>query len=374
MATLQLKLRCCCIIAFLLLTVAAYSQTTITGRVVNEKDDTPLPGASVYFNNTTIATTTNAQGNFQFETVRMLNTELVIYCSGYELMLYKPTARQVEGKRIVFKMMAKVTDSVKKLNLSDDDRQRLLTMFHYRVFGVTEESMGCSILNKNSIYFTRGDSPTTIRALADEPLAMMNNMLGYKIIFNLEEFEYDQANDKDYTIGYARFEDLGISKKWIRNRKNCYNGSSMHFYRSLVKHQLFEQGFGTFSKKIVNRKLPTKILIGDTSIMNVDSTVVAPLSAGDILYIDSSNELSIRAGRLIVQYYKNTAAQAFLTRHGTSFAGELNHGVETTIVFKEPQVGINYAGVLNDAESVIYSGYWLYEKLGNRLPFNYVSD
>jgi hypothetical protein len=343
--------------------------------VVDEKDDTPLAAASVYFNNTTIATSTNEKGEFQFETVRMPNTELVIYCPGYELMLYKPAARQVEGKRIIFKMTAKATDSVKKIKLKDDQRERLLTIFHYKVLGVTEEGLGCSILNRNNIYFTSGDSPGSIKVLADEPLIIMNNMLGYKIIFNLEEFEYDESTDKDYTIGFARFEDLGGSKKWLRNRKNCYEGSSLHFYRSLVKHQLYEQGFGTFSKKSVGRKLPVNISIGDAIITDTDSTVVEPLSAGDILYIDSSNELSIRiAGQLIVQYYKNTTAKVFLNPYGSIMAGNLDKGEESTISFKEPQVGINYAGVLNDAESVSYSGYWTYEKLGNKLPYNYVSD
>jgi hypothetical protein len=290
-------------------------------------------------------------------------------------MLYKPTARQVEGKRIVFKLRTKELVSINKPVLSAEVRKSFLYIFTKLFLGITEEASKSKIMNESVIYFGAGETKTSFKAYADSPLVIINNMLGYKIIFDLEDFSYDDSTGQDNFFGYARFEELGTDKKWIRNRKDCYNGSSMHFYRSLVKHQLYEQGFGTFSREIVKRKVPAKIPIGDTSIIDTDSTVVAPLAAGDILYIDSSNELSIKvSGSLIVQYYKNPTAKAFLTRYGAALAGDLDHGVESTILFSAPQVGINYAGVLNDAESVIYSGYWLYEKLGNRLPYNYVAE
>jgi hypothetical protein len=343
--------------------------------VVDEKDDTPLAAASVYFNNTTIATSTNEKGEFQFETVRMLNTELVIYCPGYEILVYKPNAQQVEGKRMVFKLRYKELVSVNKPVLSAEIRRSFLAVFSQVFLGNTEEASKCKIMNESVIYFGGGKTKTSFKAYADSPLVIINNMLGYKIIFNLEDLWYDDATGQNNFFGYARYEELAADKKWIRNRKDCYNGSSMHFFRSLVKHQLYEQGFGTFRREIVDRKLPAKITIGDTSITDIDSTVVEPMTAGDILYIDSTNELSIRVkGQLIVQYYKNPTAKAFLTRYGAPLAGDLDKGVESIILLKAPQVGINYAGVLDDAESVIYSGYWLYEKLGNRLPYNYVSD
>lgn len=55
-------------------------------------------------------------------------------------------------------------------------------------------------------------------------------------------------------------------------------------------------------------------------------------------------------------------------------SGFLPEGVESYIQFKGPLTGINYAGVLNDYNSVTYSGYWIYERLANTLPVNYKPD
>jgi hypothetical protein len=114
MPSITAKLRVYCFMALLLLSFATYAQTDLLGRVVDESDNVPLQDANVFFNNTTIGTETDEQGEFFFETVRMLNTELVIYCPGYELMVYKPNAKQVEGKRMVFKLRHKEAISGKK--------------------------------------------------------------------------------------------------------------------------------------------------------------------------------------------------------------------------------------------------------------------
>ena len=97
----------CSFILLLFIGFPAYTQTDITGRVVDEKDNSALANVSVYFNNTSIGTYTSKEGNFHFEGIRMLNTEMVISCPGYEILLFKPTANQLEGKRIIFKLHTK---------------------------------------------------------------------------------------------------------------------------------------------------------------------------------------------------------------------------------------------------------------------------
>jgi len=106
----------------------AFPQIDIVGRVVAETDDTPLPDASVYFNNTTIGTYTNEQGNFFFRALRLPGTELVVFCPGYELLVFKPIAGQVDGKRIVLKLHKNepLADSMVG---TDVTRKRLMSIF-----------------------------------------------------------------------------------------------------------------------------------------------------------------------------------------------------------------------------------------------------
>ena len=370
MTTLWTGSRWCCCILLLFFALPAYTQTNITGRVVDEKDNTPLEGASVYFNNTTISTYTTVDGDFHFEGIRMLNTEIVIYAPGYEVLVYKPTPKQIEGKRIVFKLHAKALEAVTKLPVKDTERF-FLGMFRQFFLGVTEEANTCEIVNEKSIYITQAESDNSFNICADTALVIINSWLGYKIIYNLEEFWYDYATGKPHFSGYARYEELGSATKWIKHRDKAYHGSKLHFYRSLVNHQLYEQGFEIFLMK----PLPdsTDLTLQPHFMITPEGCVVKaePLSAENILFIDSTNEISIKlADELWVQYNKNPVSKYFLIARG--FMDNLGiKGVESTIQFKKSPVGINYNGVLDDYTNIEYTGYWIYEKLANTLPLNY---
>ncbi len=374
MDTEPLKQLYFCFVALLLLSFTAYSQTDILGRVEDETNNMPLPNACVFFNNTSIGTNTNQQGEFYFETVRMLNTELVIYCPGYEPMVYKPNAQQVEGKRMVFRLRLKSFDPVNKPTLSSGLRRDFLAVFSRNLLGITEEANRSKIMNDSVIYFGAGETTTSFRAYADSPLVVINNMLGYKIIFLLEDFWYDDATGQNNFFGYAHYEELGSDKKFFKNRRNCYYGSTLHFYRSLVAHQLYNEGFGTFLVKTDSTKM-NGLNIGGMIIPVHDSTGLEPISDGDIMYIDSVNNFSIKVdGQLLVQYNQNTTAKNYLVEQDLFMSGFLPEGVESYIQFKGPLTGINYAGILNDYNSVTYSGYWIYERLANTLPVNYKPD
>src|SRR6188474_2433883 len=103
----SIKRHCFCNLILILFSIAAFTQSNIYGRVLDERDNAPLPGVSVYFNYTSISTNTNNQGDFQFEGIRMLGTELVIYSPGYEILVFKPTTAEVQGKKFVFKLKVK---------------------------------------------------------------------------------------------------------------------------------------------------------------------------------------------------------------------------------------------------------------------------
>ena len=73
----------------LLFNIAANAQINIAGKVLSEQTGLPVQGASVYFNNTSIGTNTNATGRFALQHSNVSNAELVISCVGYELLVFK---------------------------------------------------------------------------------------------------------------------------------------------------------------------------------------------------------------------------------------------------------------------------------------------
>lgn len=76
---------------------------------------------------------------------------------------------------------------------------------------------------------------------------------------------------------------------------------------------------------------------------------------------------------LLVQYGKAPSAKNYLSQKGWT-EGFLTKGVESYIRFNKSPIGISYAGVLSNATGIEFEGYWQYEKLANRLPYNYWPD
>ena len=82
MRALQIKWLYCYLLLLLFFYVPAYTQISINGIVVDAITNAPVANASIYFNNTTIATKTNQQGAFSFTSLNYITSELVISGSG----------------------------------------------------------------------------------------------------------------------------------------------------------------------------------------------------------------------------------------------------------------------------------------------------
>lgn len=361
----------CFLLLFLSLT--AFTQINIIGRVVDETDNGPIPKAVVYFNNTTISTITDQQGNFNLDNIQLVNTEMVIGCAGYELLVFKPTAGQITGKRIVAKLLKKIPQ--KKLLIFTDDfyRRRALDIFKENFMGITQEATKSTIENEQAIYFTGGNNKSSFSTEADTPIVIINTMLGYKMHLDLVSFWYDDLTGDNYLLGYVRYESLGNEKKWIKNRSDCYYGSSMHFYRALIANELYQQGYSTFL--IPPKMNASKMDDADVLAENLyERSRAVPVTAQQLLHIDSANNFSINVtGKLLVQYNKDPAAKKYLLKNSFT-EGALQKGVESYLQFKTAAIGLNSAGVLSDATSVAYTGFWQYERAANVLPINYMPN
>ncbi|WP_315816906.1 hypothetical protein [Paraflavitalea speifideaquila] len=85
-------------------------------------------------------------------------------------------------------------------------------------------------------------------AVADEPLIIENRALGYRIKYQLEDFIYNMSERTLLYVGYTLFEDMAadrnrIPRRWVVARKHAYEGSMMHFMRSLYTNKLDMDGF-----------------------------------------------------------------------------------------------------------------------------------
>src|SRR5262249_1640128 len=83
---------------------------------------------------------------------------------------------------------------------------------------------------------------------ATEPVIIENRALGYLLEYRLEEFIADYNTKIVGYFGYPFFRELTPKKEdqlrtWIEKRRAAYNGSMMHFMRSLYAGRSIAEGF-----------------------------------------------------------------------------------------------------------------------------------
>lgn len=345
--------------------ISCFAQVSISGKVVNDETGQPIAGASVYFNNTSIGTSSNSAGAFSFHGIDLLNTDLIVSCVGYDILVFKFNSATANGRHFVFRLRMKEEQLKEVLVLSDVQKRKWLDIFKRNFLGITEEATRSKILNEGDIYFTRGADKNTFNAYSDTPLVIMNRMLGYKVNFQLIEFSFNEYSGHTYFYGFTRYEELGDKKRWNRNRRKAYLGSTLHFFRALLKDKLREEGYDIYQVKNVEMK-------GSDSPM---SMAVSTTAAG-IVSADSARAGYFRVtvdGKLMVQYRKDPSTKTFL-RTKVMLEGNMPTGFRSFIAPVQNSFTLDANGVLDDPLSVEFSGYWVYERAANLLPYNYQPD
>lgn len=357
---------CSFILSLFFILQTATAQVSFTGKVIDENNDAAIPNATVYFNNTTIAAETNAQGEFSFHNIRFFNTDVVIISPGYELFAFKPAAAKMGSNKFVFKMRKKKAGSLPKDAMETANTPAYRQAFLQGLLGITNEAVQSTVSNFKDVYFDRDTSFEGFIATADTTLIVVNKLCGYKMYYNLVSFYYDTYTRQSYFSGYCHYESLADGSQFQTARNHCYFGSSQHFYRSLIANKLYQEGFGVFVKDTVpaaGARHPG------------DEDLYRPLTATQVLWIDSTNNYSIGIkDKLIIQYNNNPATKNYLRTVLEYIDGDLKKGIEASIEIKHAPVELTTIGVPVDDSELEYGGFWSYEKLANTLPLDYQPD
>ena len=120
--------------------------------------------------------------------------------------------------------------------------------FRDNFIGTGENASSCSIRNKDVLRFHFYKRSNRLSVTAAEPLLIENKALGYLLEYNLQEFVSDFNTNIVGFFGYPFFREMTPKKEsqqrtWIINRKNAYDGSMMHFMRSLYAGRSIAEGF-----------------------------------------------------------------------------------------------------------------------------------
>lgn len=225
----------------------------ISGKVIDHKGE-PLIGATIYIDGTTIGDVTDVNGAFSFEIKPEINAILIVSFVGYKtLYLENPSTNEP----YLFKLEEDISvlSEVKVYN-NPFSRKQLMKAFKDQFIGDRRLQRKCIISNADDIRFRYDPETLTFSAFADQPLEIENQYLGYKITYNLINFEvkYMDFSLKRNFIksslfsGTTQFTPLQASKKIEKRRLKAYQNSSLSFFRALKAGELEENGFHLYHK------------------------------------------------------------------------------------------------------------------------------
>ena len=246
----------------------SYSQE-ITGTVYSIVAGEPLEGASVYFNNTTIGTTTNSKGEFTLEFPETIDTPLIISFLGYQTLIIDDFS-EMQDIEFVLLESANFLNEVVLSGKDSWSRELKLKEFKRNYLGETKNGLSSSIKNEKDLILRYDKKKKKLSAYSNVPILIHNKNLEYDIRVNLIHFEvvysYVSMNKKNLTVknvyylGNNFFQSIekNPSKSILKKRMDSYYGSPLHFIRSLArenlekeKYKLFAGGWQTKSKRYI---------------------------------------------------------------------------------------------------------------------------
>ena len=351
---------------FLLNTLHAQNNFTVSGKVLNELTGSPMAAASVFAQNTTIGTITDENGNYK----------LKLPPGGYEI-IFTFTGYRTESRRIT------TADASQTINVSLKEREKELEtvaiistnevkdglekygqFFNEEFIGKTNNSKSTNIQNPEVLHFFFSKKKNRLKITATEPLVIKNNALGYNIKYTIDSFTHEYNTGVSIYSGSPLYEEMqsdsAQTAKWKGNRNAAYNGSLLHFMRSVYNKNLKEQQFEI--QFIVQQN-------------GTDNAIKLKDAYGAMNYIkdDSTQTVEIMPNQkdVGILFVGEKPTEAYTTTHPT----EPKDFKFSMLSFKPMEsIIIEQNGYFYYQNDVSISGYWEWEKVAEQLPYDFRID
>lgn len=247
------------ILLFCILLSTSLAAQTLTGTVIDKNTKQPIETASVYFDNTTIGTTTNAKGEFSITYTDAVQSPLIISYLGYE----KISIANYKTLKHINIALTQATNVLDEVYIEYDDgltRRQKLRIFRKEFLGTTKYGKSCKILNEDDLILRYNKNEKLLTASAKKPLIIINKALQYKINFELVDFEvafgYVNISTNHFEAkrilftGTSFYKNLksNLKKRVLKNRDKAFKGSTQHFMRALYNKNLEANNYAIFHK------------------------------------------------------------------------------------------------------------------------------
>jgi hypothetical protein len=290
--------------------------------------------ASVFVNGTFLGTTTNEKGEFELDVSSQPKRVIQISAVGYRSTSLNAA---IEGKYYELRLKKAIYE-IQEVAIESEslvkDRKRCMRIFKNEFLGRSRNAKDCRIMNEEVITFNYHTKHDTLKAIAREPLVILNNALGYQVTYYLDKFEYDKVHNTTSFSGNIIFNlDLAAEgqsrKEFASKRKKTYYGSCNHFFSALWLNNHTREGF---------------------RLQEVEGIV--PLEYSDFVHIDMH-------GNKYFTYPRNL---------------EIAYDYHlTTVSFRAPSVNFARDGYF-EPEAIVWYGYMSMARIADWLPYEYLPE
>ncbi|MDQ3552173.1 MAG: carboxypeptidase-like regulatory domain-containing protein [Bacteroidota bacterium] len=336
----------------------AFTQGTISGIVIDAETKSPLEGASVFAQNTTIGAVTKSDGSFKLPLQRG-GYELIVSFTGYVIQTFKIEGTENRTLEIELQKEDKSMSEVVVVasNEVPDGWEKYGTFFTDHFIGNTPFAKETVLENPEALKFYYSKRNEKLRVLATEPLRISNHALGYNLHYNLDSFVFFERTKINSYRGNCLYIEMEGTydqhQQWKQNREKAYIGSRLHFLRSYYDSTLKEEGF---TVDILSNNDSRKF----NRLMNpYDSTY----------YHSQEEEVELWfPKKASITYNKNKPEDEYLVQM------KLPADVKVQISYVDliDAIVLKQNGYFFDQKSWINQGYWSWKNLADQLPYDYV--
>ncbi len=207
-------------------------------------------------------------------------------------------------------------------------------------------------------------------AEADYFLILENKRLGYRIHYQLKDFGYNAAEGTTLYHGEYSFEELNGTddqkKEWAKHRLETYQGSFMHFLRSVFQKNTLENGFIVrplygYGTERINPDIedPYKVIIKDRPVQ-FDS-LLTPVGTGF---------MSFKFNQLYIVYDPQKAA-GYTGSKSDEKKMIIKANKSSMLKLGSAESVIDQKGSYTDYNDFYIRGNWATKRVADQLPVEY---
>lgn len=354
------------------------AQKSLNGKIIVAGTNDPIPYASIFLSNTSVGTISKENGQFAIANFPNGRYDLVVTILGYETYTTEINSINLpENLIIALHPKPKELEEVVVANYDKNGWEKWGDFFMEMLIGKTPNALDCKLLNKDAVKFQYSKKENILRAYASEPLQIRNDALGYDLIYELKGFEHDYKTRIFYYQGYPLFTERTPKNarqlnRWLTKRAETYEGSLMHFMRSLYKNTLVQDGFDL--RKIKKQKTEDKSIKinGVYPTKEIDILIDIPLNGDSIAFAIDSVTAGLQFTDYLQVVYKHKEMPSMYVRDHRNVT--IGQPVTARLLMPDPKkvVSVLANGSYFFGKDILTVEYWAWsEKLSNLLPLDY---